>query len=714
MMRFLRCVGEALVAQGMRGLMGLAPFGDQIYDVAADAIQRYRQARREQQAAADLQEVVQADMKKIRAEARQIAAEVGAGRSENEIHQIEAYLTQIPGVARQSLRRPQDPSGTTVPASLNLADPIQLAGLMPRRAPRFRIDDVMPNAPQWRFVELLGSGGFGEVWLVRHTFLDQCRAVKFCLDPAGRERLLRHEGEIVKRVMSESTRMKANEHGIVPLVDAYLEGESPWLAYEYVAGGDLAGVIRHFQKAAAPQRAKQALDVLRVLAKVVGRFHRLAQPIVHRDLKPANILLTKDRLLRITDFGISHVAAEQEIRQATISTPSLSLGATYRGAHTPMYASPQQKKGMKADVRDDVHALGIIGYQFLLADLGAERPAGKWRKRVADCGLPDAMLDLLESCWDDDPEERPRDALALAEALVSARSPTAAVEPKPAPATVELKPTPSPKAPLPRSLHGGKIGDTIELPLTEALWMKLVWVPPGKSWLGGGGGNPGTQEFTLPEGLWCGVYPVTQAEWQAVMVYNPSNFAGQPRHPVEQVSWNDVQEFLKKLNSRLAESGLTYRLPSAEEWEYICRGGAISQAQSAFHYYFARSKSDLTSVPTNDLSSRQANFDGNRPAGSASKGPYLQATSEGGLYLPNPLGIYDLHGNVWEWTSTLEGSSRVVRGGSWSGRAEGCTASYRGWDVPFNRSNFLGFRVLAVPSGAKAPARMVDWAKLFD
>ena len=225
MMVFLRCVGEALAAQGMRGLMGLVPFGEQVYDVAANAIERYRQIQREKQVADDLQEVVQADMQQIRAEARQIAREVGAGRTEDEVHQIEAYLSQIPGVARQSLRRPQDPSGTTVPATMNLADPIQLAGLLPRRAPRFRIDDAMPHAPQWRFVELLGSGGFGEVWLVRHTFLDQCRAVKFCLDPLGRERLLRHEGEIVKRVMTESSRVKANEHGIVPLVDAYLEGE---------------------------------------------------------------------------------------------------------------------------------------------------------------------------------------------------------------------------------------------------------------------------------------------------------------------------------------------------------------------------------------------------------------------------------------------------------------------------------------------------------
>ena len=255
MMMFLRCVGEAVVAQGMRGLMDLVPFGEQVYDVAANAVERYRAAKREQQLTSDLQEVVQADPPRIRDEARQIAQEVAAGRPEEEIRQLEAYLSQVPGVARQSLRRPQDPTGKTVPSTLNLEDPIQLATVLPRRTPRFKIGDAMPHAPQWRFVEMLGSGGFGEVWLVHHTFLDQSRAVKFCLDPAGRDRLLRHEGEVVKRVMAESAGMKSDEHGIVPLLDAYLEGEAPWLAYEYISGGDLTGLVRQLSQAAPAQRA---------------------------------------------------------------------------------------------------------------------------------------------------------------------------------------------------------------------------------------------------------------------------------------------------------------------------------------------------------------------------------------------------------------------------------------------------------------------------
>lgn len=248
--------------------------------------------------------------------------------------------------------------------------------------------------------------------------------------------------------------------------------------------------------------------------------------------------------------------------------------------------------------------------------------------------------------------------------------------------------------------HGGKIGDTIEVPLPSSLRMEFAWVPPGQSWLGGAG-KPGTKEFTLAKGLWCGVYPVTQAEWQAVMGNNPSRFAGKPRHPVEQVSWDDTQAFLQKLNTRVAYRGLTCRLPSEQEWEYICRGGPISQAQSAYDFYFARSKSDLTAVPTDHLSSRQANFDGRHPAGSAAKGPYLRATCKVGLYSPNPLGIYDLHGNVWEWTSSLDGSDLVFRGGGWGDEGEDCTAWWRQSEEQGDCDCDRGFRVLAVPSGAK-------------
>ena len=245
------------------------------------------------------------------------------------------------------------------------------------------------------------------------------------------------------------------------------------------------------------------------------------------------------------------------------------------------------------------------------------------------------------------------------------------------------------------------IGDRVELPLTESQNITMGWVLPGESWLEGGGGSSiqVTTSFTLEKGLWCGIYPVTQEQWQAVMGNNPSHFKNKAKNPVENVSYDDVQEFLQKLNSTNSRSGFLYRLPSADEWEYILRGGPISKSQGQYHYYFAHSKTDLTAVASNDLSSTQANFDGNYPAGSGKKGPYLETTSAVGNYLPNPLGMYDLHGNVWEWTSTEEGSARVYCGGSWNSDGDLCEASYRcGYD-PGPRSRRLGFRVLAVPVG---------------
>jgi hypothetical protein len=228
-----------------------------------------------------------------------------------------------------------------------------------------------------------------------------------------------------------------------------------------------------------------------------------------------------------------------------------------------------------------------------------------------------------------------------------------------------------------------KIGHVI----TNALGVKFAWVPAGKSWLGGGDGKVGTTPFTLERGLWCGIYPVTQAEWRLVMNQDPSSCGDHPRLPVESVSLNDVQDFLTELNQDLNGNEYSYRLPTEQEWEYICRGGPISQEQSKYHYYFAKSRTDLRTKATNDLSKISANF------GNQHHGPNLV-----GIYLPNPLGMFDLHGNVWEWTSTsTEHSVGVVRGGSWYYDAKFCRASGRGAYQPRFSHNDLGFRLLAVP-----------------
>jgi uncharacterized protein (TIGR02996 family) len=241
--------------------------------------------------------------------------------------------------------------------------------------------------------------------------------------------------------------------------------------------------------------------------------------------------------------------------------------------------------------------------------------------------------------------------------------------------------------------------------LTNRSGMEFVLVPRGTFWRGGRGGEPGDQPVAIAHEFYLGVYPVTQGQWQAVMGSNPSYFSrrggGQgevakisaadlKQFPVERVSWEDAQEFIQKVNEQdQGRSGWVCRLPTEEEWEYACRGAARSRGECAFDFYLDR--------PTNDLSSTQANFRGNYPAGSAAKGPHLERPTKVGSYQPNRLGIYDLHGNVWEWTASGWSSDRVSRGGSGLNFGSDCRAAIRGRFTPTLRYFVLGFRLARVP-----------------
>jgi formylglycine-generating enzyme required for sulfatase activity len=161
--------------------------------------------------------------------------------------------------------------------------------------------------------------------------------------------------------------------------------------------------------------------------------------------------------------------------------------------------------------------------------------------------------------------------------------------------------------------------------------------------------------------------------------------------PVERVSWDDVQDFVAKLNALTArekqEEGWGYRLPTEEEWEYAARSpvpsesSSLSMAHCALSYYHPR--------PSNSLSPEEANYWG-RWVGNQDR------TSKVGAYPPNGLGVHDLHGNVWEWTHTSSEAKRVIRGGGWNVPATNCTVASRD-TVPSNlRSEVIGFRLVRV------------------
>ncbi|MCP5197405.1 MAG: formylglycine-generating enzyme family protein [Gammaproteobacteria bacterium] len=256
---------------------------------------------------------------------------------------------------------------------------------------------------------------------------------------------------------------------------------------------------------------------------------------------------------------------------------------------------------------------------------------------------------------------------------------------------------------------------------------RLRWIPPGSFWMGSPEDESGRYKknegprhlVTLTEGYWLFDTPCTQALWEAVMGENPSRFQS-PTRPVEQVSWNDVHDFLARINAQIP--GLHLMLPSEAQWEYACRAGTETALYTG----------DLDILGENNAPALDpiAWYGGNSGVDfdldngyDSSDWPEKQyphtrvGTHPVKLKRANPWGVHDLLGNVWEWCqdhwhddyegaptdgSAWEdsdaGANRVLRGGSWINHARSVRAAYRDRLRPDNRDDRLGFRCARVRS----------------
>jgi len=229
-----------------------------------------------------------------------------------------------------------------------------------------------------------------------------------------------------------------------------------------------------------------------------------------------------------------------------------------------------------------------------------------------------------------------------------------------------------------------------ELPQVNIIEPEMVFVQGGTFWMGctaeqqancDDDEKPAHQVTVSSFNI--GKYEITQGQWKALMGNDPSYFAkGGDNYPVEMVKWDDVQEFIRRLNKA---TGKRYRLPTEAEWEYAARGGAKSKG------YKYSGSNNLNNIAWHLDNSG----DKTRPVGTKQ---------------PNELGIYDMSGNVWEWCSdwyddytkspkrdplgASSGDNRVYRGGGWGSTALGCRVTYRDNGTPSSLYNSLGFRVV--------------------
>lgn len=561
---------------------------------------------------------------------------------------------------------------------------------------------------RYKIVKLLGSGGFGDTYLAQDQDLpgSPLCVVKHLKPkdpnpnvlPVAR-RLFNTEAEVLYKL--------GNSSDCIPRLFAHFEERGEfYLIQDYIAGHDLSKELTPGKRLSESFVIKLLQDILGILVDV----H--CQNIIHRDINPKNVMRRKeDGKLMLIDFG-----AVKEIGTLMSNSQGQTRVSVVIG--TLGYMSSEQAKG-RPKLSSDIYAVGMIGIQALTGitpNQLSEDNDGEviWKNQAS---VSNALAEILSKMVRDHFPQRYANAEEALQALNSLMSTAKAL-------TVSSIPTPT-KAPTPTlsispfqftTVTVNARGEIVHRQQGQAevyteilgksfitnVMLEMVLIPGGKFLMG----SPDTekqqnstespQHWVTVQPFCMGKYPVTQAQWQAVMGNNPANFKGNNR-PVEGVSWEDAVAFCQKLSQKTEHN---YRLPNEAEWEYACRAGTTTP----FHF---------GETLTADL----ANYDGTYTYASGPRGQYREQTINVGSFPPNAFGLYDMHGNVLEWCQDIwyenyngapaDGSAwesredsnrRLLRGGSWLYSPRYCRSAYRNHYYPDGRINRFGFRVVLVPA----------------
>lgn len=589
---------------------------------------------------------------------------------------------------------------------------------------------------RYRAVAAIGQGGFGRTFraidehkpsrppcVIKQLYLEHPTQANF---PKAVQ-LFRQEAQRLELLGS---------HPQIPALLAYFtqDGHS-YLVQEFIAGQTLT----QHQRQQGVFTEAQVRSLLQSLLPVLQFVH--AHRVIHRDIKPDNLIWRGRAATQtasrsrptdwvLVDFGAAGVAQPQP--RAT-GTKIYSLG----------YSAPEQESG-KACFASDLYSLGVTCISLLTGcpnplDLYSYSDATWiWREALRDNPVSEALAQVLDRLIAKPIKHRyasaeavlqdlvpPAVALSLKQASGRSQPPIATVG-SPAIASQPIATLRPPQSASPlagtyqwlqrsqfevvtvdaqgqvreRRLHQARF---FREELAPGVELEMVEIPGGRFLMGATSSTSSDAEaqpahWVTLSAFFIGRFPITQAQWKALMPQNPAWFR-HPEHPIETVSWLEAVAFCQQLT---AKTGRLYRLPSEAEWEYACRAGTVTP----FHF-------------GEQITTKLANCCGAFSYDPGLQGQCCTQTTPVGHYPPNAFGLYDMHGNVSEWcldqwhpnyeNAPTQGEAwittgshpaasvshyRVLRGGAWNAYARQCRSISRNRNVETFRGNFVGFRVV--------------------
>jgi formylglycine-generating enzyme required for sulfatase activity len=533
---------------------------------------------------------------------------------------------------------------------------------------------------RYRSVKLLGQGGFGRTFLA----IDELKPSKpFCAIKQFLPQNQRSNHQKAAELFQQEV-IRLDELGHHPqipeLLAHYQQENHQYLVQEFIAGQNLAEDL----KTEGAFNQSKIRHLLSSLLPVLQFIH--ARNVIHRDIKPDNIIRrqkSNSQLgidledLVLVDFG----AAKHAIAS--------SLGQTGTSIGSPEFVAPEQARG-KVLFNSDLYSLGVTCIHLLTQaspfDLIDIDHNWVWRDYLNGNMVSNDLGKILDKLIAIAPSKRYQ---SVDEVLKDLHPQKASGQNAIAISNSNLNEVNlSTIKPNLTAIHED-LGDGIILEMTP--------IPAGEFIMGSPEYEESHENTESPQHrvkiapFLMGTFLITQAQFRAIMNASPSYMVGED-YPVECVSWNAVVEFCTLLSQK---TGRNYRLPSEAEWEYACRAGT----KTPFHFG--------TSINT-DL----ANYDGRYVYHSGTRGEYRQTTTPVGTFSPNVFGLYDMHGDVWEWCQDLwhddyigaptDGSAwerrgisnyRVLRGGSWYGYPWYCRSAARGRGKQGDWKLYYGFRV---------------------